>query len=149
MRYVKFVFLGLVALVTFKVAFTLMGETGSVERNGHGLIVEPKIVNLGDVVYNKSIAFTFSMHNSGQKTTKLAGIERSCGCISAYPAKDTCQPGETVSIKGTLNANKLGRFRYSIRLIEEDNSAPEHTIEVVGNAAASTGSAPPSGSANP
>jgi hypothetical protein len=29
-----------------------MGETGSEEQNGHGLVVDPKIVNLGSVVHN-------------------------------------------------------------------------------------------------
>jgi len=148
MQYVKFVVLGLLALVAFKVAFSLMGDMSGSEQSGT-VIVEPRIVNMGNVVLNQGTGFSASMRNNGHKPVKIAKIERSCGCISVYLSKDTCQPGETVAVSGTLTPLKQGRFRYVVKLIEEDNSAPEHVIEVEGKADAGSGTVSQSGSSNP
>ena len=149
MTYVKFAALALLALVAFKVALSLMGETGGEEQKGNGLIVEPRIVNVGTVATNQGVKFAASMRNNGPKPIKVARVERSCHCLSAYPAKNTLQPGETVTVSGTIVSEKPGRFRHSFRIIEEDPSAPEHVIEVVGIAATGAASAAPSGSSNP
>jgi hypothetical protein len=149
MNYVKFVALALLALVTFKVAFSLMGDMGPDGQTGNGLIVEPRIVDVGTVTLNQGVNFATSMRNNSQKPIKVARLERSCHCLSASTAKDTCQPGETVTISGTIVAEKLGRFRHLFKVIEEDTSAPEHVIEVVGNAVTGTASAASSGSSNP
>jgi|SRR5579875_297946 len=149
MRYVKFLALALLALLAFKIAFSLLGESGLDQQNGGELRIEPRIIDLGTVILNQAVDFTTSMRNSGSKPIKIAKIERSCGCIQAFPAKETCQPGETVSVRGTLVPNKLGRFRYLVKFLEEDNSAPEHVIEVVGKAESGAGSIPQSPSSNP
>ncbi|SRR5581483_6805547 len=149
MQYVKLIALVLVALVAFKVAFSLMGDTVGDSQRGDGLVLEPTIVNLGTVNKDQGYNFSASMRNNGQKPAKVAKIERSCGCLQAYPTKDTCQPGETVAVNGALVPNKLGRFRYVVKFIEEDPSAPEHTIEVVGDAVAGSGSTPQAGSSTP
>jgi hypothetical protein len=147
MTYVKIVALALLALVTFKVAFSLMGDMAGEGQTGNGLIVEPRIVDVGTVALNQRANFATTMRNNGQTPIKVE-LKGSCHCLSAAAAKDTCQPGETVTISGTILGEKLGRFRHLIQ-IKEDTSAPEHIVEIVGNTVTGTASTAPSGSSNP
>lgn len=150
MQYVKILALALLALVACAIALRLMGDMGGgTEQRSDGLIMEPAMVNLGSVVKDKGVTFSASMRNNGQKPVKIAKIDRSCSCLQAYPARDTCQPGETVSISATIVPNKLGRFREVVRFLEEDPSAPEHVIEVVGNGVAGGGVPSQGGSSSP
>jgi hypothetical protein len=148
MRYVKFVVLALLALAAFKVTFYLMDESGPDEQAGNLRVVD-RIVNVGTVVVNKGASFTMSMHNYGQKPIKLTRFDKTCGCIDVNVPKDTCQPGETISVSGIIAPHALGRFRYAVTFYEEDSSVPGHRIEVVGTAVADTGPPLQSSSTNP
>jgi hypothetical protein len=144
MRYGKIAILGLLVLTSSAGAFWLVfrkptaaGEIGREQTESLGLKLEPRLVDLGTVPMNRETIFTTQIHNYGQGPIKLAAVEKSCGCTSVSVAKQVCQPGEDVELKGTLVQRKPGSFRHLVKVIEANESAPEHVLEVVGEAEAS------------
>jgi hypothetical protein len=111
------------------------GAIGSEEQKGVlGLKLEPQVLDLGTVMVNRDINFTTLIRNYGQESIKLARIEKSCGCTSVQVAKDTCQPGENVELKGNLHPRKPGKFRHLVKLFEAGALGQEHILEVTGEA---------------
>jgi hypothetical protein len=144
MRYGKRAILGLLVLAAFGGAFwfvfrkpTVAGAIGGEQTEKLGLRLEPRLLDLGTVMTNRETNFAAMIHNYGQQPVKLAKIEKSCGCTSVSVAKPICHPGEDVELKGTLIERKPGKFRHLVKVIEANESAPEHVLEVVGEAEAS------------
>jgi hypothetical protein len=144
MRYGKIVILGLLVSTVFGGAFwlvfrepTVAGAIEGEQRENIGLKLEPQILDLGTVTMNRETNFATVIHNYGQQPIKLARVEKSCGCTSVSVSKQICQPGENVELKGTLYPRKPEKFRHLVKVIEDNNSAPEHILEVVGEVQAS------------
>lgn len=139
MRYGRIAILGLLVVTAFGGAFWLVfrnqnvaGEIEGVQKGNLGLKLEPQVLDLGTVTMNRETNFATMIHNYGQQPIKLARVEKSCGCTSVSVAKQICQPGEEIELKGTLYPRKPGKFRHLVKVIEDNNSAPEHILEVVG-----------------
>lgn len=139
MRYGKIAILGLLVLTSFGGSFwvvfrkpTVAGAIEGEQRGNIGLKLEPQILDLGTVAMNRETNFATAIHNYGQQPIKLARVEKSCGCTSVSVAKQICPPGEEVELKGTLFPRKPGKFRHLVKVIEANNSAPEHLFEIVG-----------------
>lgn len=144
MRYGKIAILCLLVMMVFGGAFWLAfrkpsvaGETGGTQPQTLGLKLEPQLLDLGTVSMNQEMSFVSMIHNYAQEPIKLASVQKSCGCTRVVVAKQVCQPGEDVELKGTLVPRKPGKFRHLVRVIEATELAPEHVLEVVGEVQAS------------
>ena len=92
------------------------------------LQVEPKLVNLGDLlVGDRNAKAEFAVTNNFATAIDILQIQTSCGCTIASTEKSRLEPGESTRMVAAVNLTELGKQASRVRIT---GSVPEAVAEV-------------------
>ena len=98
-----------------------------------GLVVEPMEIDLGKCRIGVAKPFSSELVNYGKEPVELARVEPSCGCTNVQISGDHCEPGERITLSGSVRGeNKAGKFRHRITIREAVPTQREHMLMLVG-----------------
>ena len=95
------------------------------------IIVDPVSQELGEMP-QKPLELTYSIRNDGDSPLIIEKISTSCGCTYAEVDSDTLAPGETTTLRVTLDPvedNLYGNVARVIYLRSNDPQTPEAEVE--------------------
>ncbi len=134
----RLLFVVQVTAITVVLASCLIGHawwrTGSLRlvwpyMAGQRLLIEPTVVDLGNVPKGSVVQRELRVLNLGSEPLEMLGSQKSCGCISldefpiVIPARGDC----TLKLKTGIS-NKPGPFGHTIKFFSD---APGHGSVVV------------------
>jgi hypothetical protein len=95
------------------------------------IVVDPLSQDLGELP-QVSMEAVYTISNAGGKELKIEKISTSCGCTYAEIDKNTLEPGESTSLRVTLDPEEDNLFGDLIRVIyirSNDPQTPEAEVE--------------------
>ena len=104
--------------------------------NGQQLYLQPKKIQLGDVIEGKVVAFSVGYVNNTQDTISVLSVKPACGCTSIDFAKVKVPPGSSGEFKFEYDTKgKDGLDRKTITVVYK--KAPPSVLVLTANIIAS------------
>lgn len=98
------------------------------------LNIDKEAFDFGSLAKNTSTSQVFKITNTGKSALIIRKIQPSIPAITYTIPSTTIQPGETVDLNVTFNAqNRRGRQNLSLDLVTNDPAHSQLTIKVIGN----------------
>lgn len=114
-------------LVLPSLALLLLTTTNGVSSQkktfaGPRMEIEPELHDFGSASQNQKLIHDFTLHNVGSEDLVIRRISTSCGCTAALASEQVIPPGETATLKVTLETRKYrGQIQRSISLASNDS----------------------------
>jgi Protein of unknown function (DUF1573) len=89
-------------LLPAMVAQSYQAESNRKPVKGPGIEVTPEDHDFGRVEQNAKLEKEFEIHNIGTEELAIGRISTSCGCTAALTAEKFIKPGESTTLKVTL-----------------------------------------------
>ena len=103
-------------------AFPEMGnEKTQPKAGGPQLEISPELHDFGKAKQNQRLVKEFEIENTGSEDLRIGRISTSCGCTVARPSSRLLKPGETTSLKVTLETRRyVGNLQRSVSVASND-----------------------------
>ncbi len=86
------------------VAWSYQAESDRKQVKGPGIEVTPEDHDFGRVQQNAKLEKEFEIHNIGTEELAIGRISTSCGCTAALTSEKFVKPGETTTLKVTMES---------------------------------------------
>ena len=86
------------------VAWSYQAESNRKQVKGPGIEVTPEDHDFGRVQQNAKLEKEFEIHNIGTEELVIGRISTSCGCTAALTSEKFVKPGETTTLKVTMES---------------------------------------------
>jgi len=97
-----------------------------------GLVCEEPVYDYGTVSAS-SVEHTFIIKNTADHFVNIVKVRKTCGCVSAVPAKKKLAPGETIELNVKISlANRVGRQRKPVYVISDCKANPMLRLMIKG-----------------
>lgn len=122
-----------ITALSFFLAASLVAAT-SVEAQkksgGPRMEIEPEEYDFGSVQQDEKLVHEFAIHNTGDEVLEIRRISTTCGCTAALTADKSVAPGESTTLRVTLETRKYrGTIERSVSVASNDPRRV-HTVHV-------------------
>ena len=93
------------------------GKSATEPVKGPAIEVTPEFHDFGKVEQNLTLDTEFEIRNIGTEEVNIGRISTSCGCTAALTADQMVKPGESTTLKVTLETRRYkGRITRSVSI---------------------------------
>ena len=115
------------------VAQSYQTESNRKQVKGPGIEVTPEDHDFGRVQQNAKLEKEFEIHNIGTEELTIGRISTSCGCTAALTSEKFVKPGESTTLKVTMETrNYKGEIQRTVSIASNATNSKITQIKVKG-----------------
>lgn len=107
-----------------KTIITLLLPLTMLPMAAQRLTIQKTEIDCGKTGFNMPVTAEFELRNKGMRKLKIESVEVSCGCLEAQYPNDEISAGAKFTLKLTYNAEQLGHFVKTARIVSNGTKKP-------------------------